>query len=299
MTTYTDAELEGLMLLRQSFSWKVGVEQRAGSGSPATAAGASGETIRSASSTPYCLTPRPASGTAAAAASEQRRPRKRLYLLPGAISTGTATTHQQTERAHEITSRTPARLLRRHLSGVHRPGAHRTPRAGRLARAGRLPAAVIDDAKLAASELAANAVLYSASRGTSFTVRCEIGSGYVRIEVKDMGGPWRPRKPDGRPPRARPHRSTGQALATGETARRRTPDRLGTAATGTAVTGSKARPGRPSDTGSTGAKRRASRLTSSASRQRLDGSDRVPARGPGQAQPGRLTLRWRGVRRAR
>src|SRR5882724_4127882 len=30
MTTYTDAELAGLMLLRQSFSWKVGVEQRAG-----------------------------------------------------------------------------------------------------------------------------------------------------------------------------------------------------------------------------------------------------------------------------
>src|SRR2546423_11001046 len=29
MTTYTDAELEGLMLLRQAFSWKVGVEQRA------------------------------------------------------------------------------------------------------------------------------------------------------------------------------------------------------------------------------------------------------------------------------
>jgi hypothetical protein len=30
MTTYSDAELEGLMLLRQSFSWKIGVEQRAG-----------------------------------------------------------------------------------------------------------------------------------------------------------------------------------------------------------------------------------------------------------------------------
>lgn len=30
MTTYTDAELEGLMLLRQAFSWKVGAEQRAG-----------------------------------------------------------------------------------------------------------------------------------------------------------------------------------------------------------------------------------------------------------------------------
>jgi anti-sigma regulatory factor (Ser/Thr protein kinase) len=61
------------------------------------------------------------------------------------------------------------------------------------------PAAVIDNAKLAASELAANAVLHSASRGTSFTVRCEIGSGYVRIEAEDLGGPWRPRKPDGRP----------------------------------------------------------------------------------------------------
>jgi anti-sigma regulatory factor (Ser/Thr protein kinase) len=61
------------------------------------------------------------------------------------------------------------------------------------------PAAVIDSAKLAASELAANAVLHSASRGASFTVRCQIGPGHVRIEAEDLGGPWRPRKPDDRP----------------------------------------------------------------------------------------------------
>jgi len=61
------------------------------------------------------------------------------------------------------------------------------------------PAAVIDSAKVAASELAANAVLHSASRGASFTIRCQIGAGYVRIEAEDLGGPWRPRKPDDRP----------------------------------------------------------------------------------------------------
>jgi len=61
------------------------------------------------------------------------------------------------------------------------------------------PAAIIDNAKVVASELAANAVLHSASRGASFTVRCKIGSGDVRIEVEDQGGPWRPRRPDDRP----------------------------------------------------------------------------------------------------
>lgn len=61
------------------------------------------------------------------------------------------------------------------------------------------PAAVTDNAEVIASELAANAVLHSASRGASFTVRCEVGSGYVRIEVEDLGGPWRARRPDDRP----------------------------------------------------------------------------------------------------
>jgi hypothetical protein len=35
-------------------------------------------------------------------------------------------------------------------------------------------------------------VLYSASRGASFAVRCEIAPGCVRIEVEDLGGPGNP-----------------------------------------------------------------------------------------------------------
>jgi anti-sigma regulatory factor (Ser/Thr protein kinase) len=50
-----------------------------------------------------------------------------------------------------------------------------------------------DDAVLAASELAANAVLHSLSRepGGKFTVRIEIHPGdYLWLEVEDGGGPW-------------------------------------------------------------------------------------------------------------
>jgi anti-sigma regulatory factor (Ser/Thr protein kinase) len=56
-----------------------------------------------------------------------------------------------------------------------------------------------DDLILIASELAGNAVLHSQSRSEFFTVRCSIYPGYVRVEVEDLGGPWRPRRPDGRP----------------------------------------------------------------------------------------------------
>ncbi len=56
-----------------------------------------------------------------------------------------------------------------------------------------------DDAVLIASELAANAVLHSASRGESFTVRAEVGRDYLHLEVKDPGGPWLCRQQDGRP----------------------------------------------------------------------------------------------------
>jgi anti-sigma regulatory factor (Ser/Thr protein kinase) len=51
-----------------------------------------------------------------------------------------------------------------------------------------------DDVLLAASELAANAVLHSASSqpGGTFTVTAEVSDGsHVRIEVRDDGGPWR------------------------------------------------------------------------------------------------------------
>ncbi len=56
-----------------------------------------------------------------------------------------------------------------------------------------------DDLVLIASELAGNAVLHSQSRGEFFTVRCQAHAAYVRVEVEDLGGPWRPRRPDDRP----------------------------------------------------------------------------------------------------
>jgi serine/threonine-protein kinase RsbW len=62
---------------------------------------------------------------------------------------------------------------------------------------------VADDAVLCLSELAANSVLHSRSRrpGGAFTVRAEVrDGGYVRVEVRDEGGPWNEhRGADGRP----------------------------------------------------------------------------------------------------
>jgi anti-sigma regulatory factor (Ser/Thr protein kinase) len=62
---------------------------------------------------------------------------------------------------------------------------------------GRCP--VADDIVFIASELAANAILHTQSRGSTFTVRCHASPGQVRIEVEDLGGPWRPRNPGDRP----------------------------------------------------------------------------------------------------
>jgi len=56
-----------------------------------------------------------------------------------------------------------------------------------------------DDIILIASELAANAIIHTQSRGSTFTVRCQLTSGTARIEVEDLGGPWRPRDPGDRP----------------------------------------------------------------------------------------------------
>jgi anti-sigma regulatory factor (Ser/Thr protein kinase) len=56
-----------------------------------------------------------------------------------------------------------------------------------------------DDLILIADELAANAILHTRSRGSTFTVRCQLSAGTARIEVEDLGGPWRPRQPGDRP----------------------------------------------------------------------------------------------------
>ena len=50
-----------------------------------------------------------------------------------------------------------------------------------------------------ASELAANAILHTRSRGSTFHVRCQLSPGTARIEVEDLGGPWRPRPRGDRP----------------------------------------------------------------------------------------------------
>ena len=55
------------------------------------------------------------------------------------------------------------------------------------------------EAVLIASELAANAIVHSASRGAFFTVRAELHADYVWVEAEDLGGPWHCRPSDGRP----------------------------------------------------------------------------------------------------
>jgi anti-sigma regulatory factor (Ser/Thr protein kinase) len=55
---------------------------------------------------------------------------------------------------------------------------------------------VTDDAVLAASEFAANAVLHSRSRGEHFTIRVQRHSDHVRVECQDAGGPWRGKHQD-------------------------------------------------------------------------------------------------------
>lgn len=56
-----------------------------------------------------------------------------------------------------------------------------------------------DDIILIASELAANAILHTQSRGGTFTIRCQLSPRAARIETEDLGGPWRPRNPGDRP----------------------------------------------------------------------------------------------------
>ena len=52
---------------------------------------------------------------------------------------------------------------------------------------------VAADAVLVASEIAANAILHSRSRGESFTIRLELHRDHCRVECQDSGGAWRRR----------------------------------------------------------------------------------------------------------
>lgn len=51
---------------------------------------------------------------------------------------------------------------------------------------------VCDDAALCLSELVTNATLHSNSArpGGTFTVTIQVSAGYLRVEVRDGGGPW-------------------------------------------------------------------------------------------------------------
>jgi hypothetical protein len=58
---------------------------------------------------------------------------------------------------------------------------------------------VTDDLVLIADELASNSILHTRSSGAFFRGRCELSAGSARVEVEDMGGPWRTRKQADRP----------------------------------------------------------------------------------------------------
>ena len=58
---------------------------------------------------------------------------------------------------------------------------------------------VTDDAVLIVSELATNAIRHTESGSQFFTVRAQVYSTYLWLEVEDLGGPWQSR-PDGEHP---------------------------------------------------------------------------------------------------
>ncbi len=58
---------------------------------------------------------------------------------------------------------------------------------------------VADGLVLVTDELAANAIVHSRSRGSTFHVRCQLSPRAARIEVEAMGGPWRSRNAGDRP----------------------------------------------------------------------------------------------------
>jgi hypothetical protein len=77
-------------------------------------------------------------------------------------------------------------------------------RADQLSQVRREIAGYLEDCPIAddivlIAELAANAILHTRSRGSTFTVSCQLSLRAARIEVEDLGGPWRPRNAGDRP----------------------------------------------------------------------------------------------------
>jgi anti-sigma regulatory factor (Ser/Thr protein kinase) len=95
-----------------------------------------------------------------------------MTVEPAAATRHTATYPGRAEQVHHV-----RRAVATHLAGC----------------------AAAADAVLIASELAANAILHSRSRAGHFAVRTELHPDHVRIEIEDLGGPWRRGRPDGRP----------------------------------------------------------------------------------------------------
>jgi hypothetical protein len=115
--------------------------------------------------------------TELAARSEPRPQPGRSPAWRQEVTAAPAASYQRTYPGHPAQVAQVRRDLTRHLAGC--------------------PAA--DAAVLIASETAANAILHSASAGESFTLRCKHSPGHLRIEVEDLGGPWRQRGPGDRP----------------------------------------------------------------------------------------------------
>lgn len=124
-----------------------------------------------------------------------------------AVKDGTWTASRRDTSDPDITASTPGELEAGIRADWAREGTatgYRGTFRGQAEEAGRVrrevadylgDCPVTDDMVLIADELAANAVLHTRSRGEFFGVRCELSPGSVRVEVEDMGGPWRQRKP--------------------------------------------------------------------------------------------------------
>ncbi len=121
---------------------------------------------------------------------------------PPDIHPGTGTPSQLTRYPHQpehLVSDLPDTATARGYTATFHGRAEEAARVRREIAGYLNDCPVTDDMVLIADELAANAILHTHSRGSTFHIRCQLSPGAARIEVEDMGGPWRHRTPDDRP----------------------------------------------------------------------------------------------------